>query len=223
MSEWALAAAVTAVTAGAVSYGFLPAHAGGPTLLVVMAATYLPLCAAVVWWLRRKELLKRRLMPQRGDITIGALMALGMYLVALVAHFPLTAMGKHGEPWLWRVYLQIGDPQTTATFAVGLSVLAIAAAEEVVWRGGVQSALLERMPPARAVVVTALLYALAHAPTVYLLRDPLVGPNPLLVATALGGGLVWGLLAQRVDRIIPSVCAHSLFIWGLVEYPIWRM
>lgn len=222
-AHWGLAVAVTLLSGAAVSYGFLPAHAGGSTLLVVMAATYAPLCAAVLWWLRRRDLLKRRLIPQRGDITIGALIAVGLYLVTLVVHFPLTGMGKLGEAWLWRIYLQIGDAQTTANFAVGLAVMAIAAAEEVVWRGGVQSALLEVLPPRRAVVVTALLYALAHAPTIYLLRDPVVGPNPLLVTVALGCGLLWGFLAQRVDRIMPSVFAHSLFIWGVVEYPIWRM
>ena len=75
--------------------------------------------------------------------------------------------------------------------------MAVAALEEISWRGFVYSLLEERLGTRRAWPATAVLYALAHLPTVFLLRDPFAGPNPLVVLAALGCGLVWGLIVAR--------------------------
>jgi len=217
-----MAVGVTVVVAAAMTYAFRPSHVGHPMMLRTLGATYGVLLLGTLWWLHNNGKL-RRLIPQRGDITIGALLAVGLYMVATVVHLGLAGGGIPRDPWIMGIYLRLGDPRVVSTFVVGIAVLAIAAAEEVVWRGWVQGALLEAAPPRRAWLVASGLYAAAHLPTVYLLRDPVAGLNPILVLAALGCGLFWGYLAMRVDRLGPSVFAHALFSWGVVEYPIWRM
>jgi membrane protease YdiL (CAAX protease family) len=146
-----------------------------------------------------------------------------MYLLAVGVHILLTSRGSPKEAWLIRVYLQIGDPQATAAFYIGPVILLIAAAEELVWRGLVMGALADKLPPRRALLVTTALYALIHASTLYLLRDPYIGWNPLVVAAALGCGLVWGWIALAVRRLSLSMVAHALFTWSVVEFPIMNM
>jgi uncharacterized protein len=48
---------------------------------------------------------------------------------------------------------------------------------------------------------------------VYSLRDPVAGPNPLLVMAAFGCGLVWTFLAGRFERLLPSIVAHLVFTY----------
>ncbi|MEZ4295896.1 MAG: CPBP family intramembrane glutamic endopeptidase [Polyangiaceae bacterium] len=68
----------------------------------------------------------------------------------------------------------------------------------------------------------SLLYAVAHASTLSLLAHPVAGWNPLLVAAAFGGGLVWGHLYNRTGRLAPGMFAHALFSWAIVDFPLWR-
>ncbi len=222
-AAWLAPIGVTLAATAALSFAFLPEHAGQPRMLLTVGATYGVLLVGTCIWLARRGELERRLAPRRGDITFGALLAVGTYMLALLAHFALTGRGSPREPWIMRVYLQVGDPRLTATFLVGLAVLAIAAAEEVVWRGWVMGGLRLRLSGRNAWLVSTALYAAAHLPTVYLLRDPVVGLNPLLLVASAGGGLVWGYLALKLDRLGPSVFAHALLSWALIEYPVWRM
>ena len=69
-----------------------------------------------------------------------------------------------------------------------------------------------------------MLYALAHLPTVLLLRDPFAGPNPLVVLAALGCGLVWGLIVARTGRLPVAIFSHALFTWCVaIQFPLWRL
>ena len=39
---------------------------------------------------------------------------------------------------------------------------------------------------------------------------------------ALGGGLVWGFMARRYERLLPSVFSHVLFYWTvLMMFRLW--
>jgi len=105
---------------------------------------------------------------------------------------------------------------------VGGAVFAVAALEEIVWRGLVMRTLEDAMGARKALLYSALLFALAHVPTAYLLRDPLVGLNPLIVLAAFGCSLVWGGLVLRTGRLVPAVLAHALFSWSMIEFPMWR-
>jgi len=92
----------------------------------------------------------------------------------------------------------------------------MAVAEELVWRGLVVSLLEERIGSRRAWIWAAVLYGVAHLPTAWALRDPAAGPNPLLVLAAIGCGLVWGGMARRFDRLLPSMFSHALFDWTVI-------
>lgn len=219
---WAIAAVVTIASFAALSYAFLPGNAGRPVVIGTIGATYLALTVATVIWLRRRGELLDKLAPRRLDITIGAFVALVLYLLAVVFHTFVTSSGPQ-MGWMMRIYMQIGDSRVTGSFAVGLIVLAVAAAEEIVWRGLVMGALARAYRPRKAWLITSALYAVAHLSTIYLLRDPTGGPNPLLFAAAAFCGLVWGYLATAIDRVAPSVFAHAVFTWAIVEFPLWRM
>lgn len=218
-----IAAVVTVATGAGVYQAFRPTSSGQPAMLISLGAVYGVLTVLTLLWLHRRGELKQKLAPHRGDITFGALIAVGMYLLATGVHLFFTSRGSPKEAWLIRVYLQIGDPRVTAAFFIGPIILLIGAAEELVWRGLVQGALLEKLQPRHALLATALLYTLAHASTVYLLRDPYIGWNPLVVSAALGCGLVWGWLTRAVGRVSLSMIAHGLFTWSVVEFPIMNM
>ncbi len=220
---WLIALAVAAAAGTAVSLACAPARAGRPEILALIGGTYAVLLVGTCLWLARRGELRRQLTPSRGDITIGALLAAGTYMIATLGNAMLTARGSPREPWILRLYLQVGDPAVTAVWQVGLAVMVIAAAEEIVWRGWVQGALSAAYGERRGWLLASLLYGLAHLPTALLLADPSAGLNPLLPLAAFGGGLVWGLLAWRFGRLAPSVFAHLLLSWAVIEYPIWRM
>jgi membrane protease YdiL (CAAX protease family) len=55
------------------------------------------------------------------------------------------------------------------------------------------------------------LYALVSLPTVYLLRVPGVGLNPLLTFAAFGCGMVWSFLTSQMGRLLPSAISHAAF------------
>lgn len=220
----AIAAVVTIATAVAIGFAFRPHHGGHPAMmLVTLGLCYGGFSLAAVVWLHRSGLLKERLAPRRGDISFGFLLAAALYILATLTRKALAPTGSDHEAWVTRIYLQLGDPAVTGAFAVGISVLLVAAAEELTWRGLVMERLAAAFGGTSGWLATTALYALVHVPTAFLLADPVAGPNPLLVLAAAGCGLVWGFLAMRIERLGPSLFAHALFTWGVVEYPIWRM
>lgn len=87
-----------------------------------------------------------------------------------------------------------------AASVVLFAVLAVGApiVEELYFRGLVLRGMTERYRPAVAVVVTALLFALAHFEAVQF-------------AGLAAFGVVLGTLAHRLGRLGPSVAAHAAF------------
>jgi membrane protease YdiL (CAAX protease family) len=45
------------------------------------------------------------------------------------------------------------------------------------------------------------------------LRDPVAGPNPLLVIGALGCGIVWTYTALLTKRLPPVIFSHIAFTY----------
>jgi membrane protease YdiL (CAAX protease family) len=175
---------------------------------------------AVLGVLRAKDdgVLKSWISVRSGDFTRGftaaAVLFGGSYAFMKLVAPPQSARAS----WLARLYLQLGDPSMLKK-NVGLVVLAIvltAIAEEVVWRGLVISLLEEKIGSSRAWVWSAVLYALAYVPTVWALRDPVAGPNPVIILAALGAGLLWGGMARRFERLLPGIFSHVLFDWTVV-------
>jgi len=211
---------VTLVNGLVVRWAFDPARAGQPSMLIALGSLHAIFTLAALVRLHQRGELGASFRPASGDITFGAVVAGALYGAARIVGSLIAAHGSLREVWLVRVYLQIGD--TDARMVVGFAVFAIAALEEIAWRGLVMRSLVDAQGPWRAVVVSSLLFAAAHAPTLFMLAMPGVGPNPLLVLAALGCGLVWGAMVVRTRRLLPAVIAHALFTWSVIEFPLWR-
>jgi membrane protease YdiL (CAAX protease family) len=87
-----------------------------------------------------------------------------------------------------------------------LALLPVIIGEELVWRGVVQTELVRRLGPWRGVTLSALAYAIAHAPL----------GSPLLVAMALLCGMVWGTLRVVSGSLVPSLLAH--LVWDVLVF-----
>jgi hypothetical protein len=217
-----VAFAVTIAAGAVLTFAFDPVRAGQPTVVGSIGALYALIALVALVRLRRRGELFESARVVRGDISLAALVAGLCYGLCRVLLPLLAPHGSPREAWVLRVYLQIGDVAASGRLAVGLAVFGVAALEEIAWRGLVLRTLEDAFGPRRALVYTTLLYGLAHAPTVFLLRDPSAGLNPLVLLAALGCGLLWGGLAVRAGRLVPSVLAHGLFTWTVIELPFWR-
>jgi len=194
---WSVAAGVTAATALALTLAFGPSRRGSLTILAVMGVAYLILTLGAVSWLRQSAVLRQRLQPTKGDITVGFVIALGLYLAALMFHYLVTSEGV-ANGWLLQLYHHAGELHSplavrqqqvfpmTSVATLG-AVLLIGAGEEVVWRGWVMGHLRRVYGERRGWLLTTVIYAVAHLPTLWLLRDPSAGPNPLLVVAGRHG------------------------------------
>jgi len=217
---WTVALVVTGVTAAAITQAFRFSSAGPSRMLPPLGAAYLVLAVGALRYAHTRGDLRQHFAPRRLDLTMGAVVAGVLFLSANLVPMALLA-GRPAEGWLWRLYLQLGDPRDNAPPYVGAALLAIAALEELVWRGWVMRALQQAHGAKPALLVTTLLYGLAHAGSAFTLAVPDAGPNPLLVVAALGCGLVWGAMALRFERLGPSLCAHALFTWAVALFPLW--
>jgi membrane protease YdiL (CAAX protease family) len=218
----AIAAGVTVVMTAVLSFAFHPDRAGSPAMLASIGFVYSLLGVGTLLWLRRRGELRDRFRPAAGDVTLGAFTAGVLYGGAHLVAMTFAAHGTPREAWLVRLYLQLGDPMAPGRELIGGIVFVVAALEELVWRGLVMRSLQAAVGHARALVITSALFALAHLPTAYLLRDPRAGLNPLLVAAGLGCSLVWGAIVLRTRRLPPAIFAHALFSWAVFEFPVWR-
>lgn len=218
----AIALAVALVTATAIAVVYDPRRAGQSSMLVVLGALNAVLAAFSVARLHRRRELAPLLRPIGGDLSLGAASAGLLYGAAHVVEQMIAKHGTPREAWIVRVYLQLGDGNTSGRALMGVGVLLVATLEEIVWRGLVMRVLGEALGKGRAWVLSSALFALAHVPTVILLGDPMAGMNPLIMLAALGGSLVWGALLLRTQRLVPAIFSHALFAWAIVEFPIWH-
>jgi membrane protease YdiL (CAAX protease family) len=217
-----LALGITLSTAGVVSYAFNPARAGQGSMLAALGAFYAALSVPALYRLHRRGELRRRFRPAYGDITLGAATAGVLYGSARIVGTLIAAHGSPREAWVAALYHQLGNPDAPGRTLTGAAVFAIAALEEIVWRGLVMGSIQDVAGPWRGAIYTTLLYAAAHLPTLVLLRAPLSGDNPLVIVAALGCGLVWSLMVLRTGRLVPSLVAHALFSWAIIEFPLWQ-
>lgn len=75
-------------------------------------------------------------------------------------------------------------------WVIGLLLLIIAPAEELVWRGWVQDKV--------GLPIASLIYCLIHLPAL----------NPPLLVAALVLGLHWGILYRRTGSLVPGLISH---------------
>ena len=215
---------LAAAVASAVSYAFEPERAGQPSAMVALGVTYgvLAACALVFAW--RTGRFKAWLMPRFGDLSIGFFSALVLFGLAYGFVKLVTMHHSPRAAWMAHLYLQLGETKPLrlhqAWVGVGIAVAAIL--EEIVWRGWAKSLLDDLVGLRAGWIAAAVLYALAHLPTIWALGDSSVGPNPIVFIGALGAGLVWSAMARVFVRLWPSIVCHALFDWAvLMMFRLW--
>ena len=222
--QYGFLGAIVATIAIANYFAFQLERAGQLTFVIVLAAPLVVFAGYGISRAIKDGVLKDLVTVRSGDFSRGFAAAGVLFGLAYGASRVFAAQGSPRESWLARIYLQMGDPtmlRKNVAFVV-LAIVVLAITEEVVWRGLVTSLLEEKIGTRRAWVWSAVLYALAYAPAVWGLRDPAAGLNPLVPLGALGGGLVWGFMARRYERLLPSVFSHVLFYWTvLMMFRLW--
>lgn len=219
-----------------VHFGFQLERAGQPTFIACIAAPTVVLAIVGLVRAHRDGVLlgNRSSFDERGgsgwttarsgDFTRGFCGAALLFGAAWAFSKVITPVGSDRESWLARLYLQLGDPTwLRKNVVVVVAVLVVMViAEEIVWRGLVTSLLAEIIGSRRAWVWAAVLYAVAHTPALWALSDPVAGLNPVLPVAALGGGLLWGFMTRRFERLLPALFAHLLFDWTvLMMFRLW--
>jgi membrane protease YdiL (CAAX protease family) len=218
----ALAIGVSLATAVAIRYAFSPEHAGALSMLVAPGLLYAIFTVVACIRLSLWGELRTRFLPASGDLTLGAATAGLLYGLAHLVKHVLTPHASLREAWILRLYLQLGDPEAHGRELFAGAVVLVAALEEITWRGLVMRSLQAAYGLRRALLISSLLFGAAHLPTLFVLADPVAGPNPLIVLGALGCSLVWGGIFARTSRLVPAIFAHVLFSVAVVEFPIWR-
>ncbi|HKO51660.1 MAG TPA: CPBP family intramembrane glutamic endopeptidase [Polyangiaceae bacterium] len=203
-----------ALTFAGMAYSFSAARAGSGLFWLGVSLPYLVLVALALHKMWDEGTLLDLLTPRWGDLSIGAVSMMGLLVAFWTARKILAPIGSPRQAWLFRVYLQLGDPEhLQRSTAYTLLILVICAAEEIVWRGMVLGDLTQRFGRRAALPLSALAYGFATVPTIWLLSDPIAGPNPLFLTAAIGCGLVWSFLAAQLGRLTPVIISHMAFTY----------
>ncbi len=218
MRNVAYLAGIVLTIAVAANFAFAESRAGTPAVFLIMAMPTVALAIIAVLRARSDGVLKSWLVPRSGDFTRGFAAAALLFGASFAFTRAFMPTQSDRVSWLARIYLQLGEPSTLrkSVAMVVIAIVVLSVAEELVWRGLVISLLEEQIGSRRAWVWAAVLYALAHVPTVWTLRDPVAGMNPLMILIALLAGLVWGGMARAFGRLLPGMFSHVLFSWTVV-------
>ncbi len=203
-----------ALTTAAMAIAFRLELAGSIWFWVTLGVPYLALAALALYKLWDEGTLVDVLAPRWGDLSIGVLTGAMLLASSIGARAVLTPADSPRVGWLLRIYAQLGDSDAVQRSVLYTSLLfLIVVCEELVWRSMVLDELTERFGPRRGWPLAALLYGLTALPTLYTLRDPIAGLNPLLFTAALGCGIVWSFLAYLKGRLVPVIIAHGVFTY----------
>jgi membrane protease YdiL (CAAX protease family) len=196
------------------AYSFSEARTASPSFWLGVSLPYLPLVLLALHKMWVEGTLVDLLTPRWGDLSIGASSMIVLLFASWAARRVLSPVGTPRQAWLFRIYLQLGNPEhLQRSTSYTLLILLICAAEEIVWRGMLLSELTERFGRRDALPASALLYGVATLPTLWLLRDPVAGVNPLLLTAAIGCGLIWSFLAAQLGRLAPVMISHMAFTY----------
>lgn len=215
---------IATVVALANHWAFRLEYFGSATFALTLVVPYVLLAAAGVVYAKREGVLSSWLSPRWGDFSLGFAIALVSIGGAWGFTKVVATQGTPRESWIARIYLQLGSPGDLKAHmsSVALIIITMAIAEELVWRGLVPLLLEPLTGSRRAWIFSAVLYALAHLPTAWNLRDPAAGLNPMLPLGALGVGLLWGATSRYFGRLTPNIIGHAFFGWAFaMMFRLW--
>jgi membrane protease YdiL (CAAX protease family) len=191
-------------------------------LWLSLAGVYVVLGGFSLWRLHARTALARLLRPRWGDLSIGVITGLLLLLGSWAVRSLMLPVGSARLGWLGQIYRSLGDPrEVRQSLVLGLLVVLVSLLEEIVWRGYVLEELGVRLSQTRTSILGTALYACVTAPAVFMLADPVAGPNPLPVLAALGCGLVWAVTRTKVGRLPPAMVSHALFTYFTVTQARW--
>lgn len=140
------------------------------------------------------------LRPNLTDVAWGAVTGVGLVGLTHVCFAILSRAMPTTDPIVHELYAIARAPHPAAAVAL---LVPVVLAEEVLFRGQLVDALRHELPPASALLLANLLYALAQAP---------LGGFPLFLA-ALGLGIAWTLLRLFRGTLVAALVAH--FVWDV--------
>lgn len=218
MRQVAYLAGIVLAIAVASHFAFDLTRAGTAGVFVWIGVPTVALAIVGVLRARYDGVLKHWASAKSGDFTRGFVGAALLFGASFMFMRTVAPPDLPRASWLARLYLQLGDPSELRKHvgSIVVAILVMAVAEEIVWRGFVTSLLEEKVGSRRAWIWSAVLYALAHVPTAWQLKDPVSGPNPVIILAALACGLVWGFMARRFERLLPGIISHALFDWTVI-------
>lgn len=157
---------------------------------------------------QRRKVVASWLRPNPRSLALGVIAAIVMvsatyFLYAFLGGL-LPVLREHTA----KLYLVFQS--TPSALALALLPLVILG-EELVWRGAMQEALEARLGLVWGTLLTAGVYALAHAP---------VG-SPLLTLLALACGLYWGALRAASGSLVAPLIAH--LAWDAAVMVLWPL
>ena len=167
---------------------------------VAIGGVALLVSALALAWLPH---LLRTLLGTSGRIVTLGLAAAGTMGLATYVLFPVAVSIVPGVSAATSD-LYLSFHANRPVWVIGLFLVPVVTAEELVWRGLVQEAIGRHAGQLATVLLTGLVYGLAHI---------LLG-SPLLVAVAIACGLYWSALRWQSHSLLPGLIAH--LVWDVL-------
>jgi len=161
---------------------------------------------AALAYLRYKDLgfeYVRATVPSLSDVAWAIAAFVGGYVLLIVGSLLLTVLGISGEDHSL-AEMASGNPEILLVL-IPLSFLLIGPGEELLFRGVIQNAFVDRVGVVGGIVASSAIFALIHLPN-YGWLDGLPTLAVLFVVT-----LVWGSVYERTDSLFVPAMAHGAF------------
>jgi len=188
-----------------------------PIRIALSAALSLALGIIAIVVLARQNRLRERLIPRWGDVSLGVVGAVTLIVTTWAGRTLIAPRGLPRQAWLAQVYWLLGDPlELELTRWVPWLIVLAPMLDEIVWRGWIQDRLSVVVPRGQGWLLTAGLYGLQAAPTLFTVNDSVAGPNPMLLVLALVAGLLFSFLTHVTGRATPAMIAHAAYSYFML-------
>lgn len=157
--------------------------------------------------MRREEVLSESMQLVPGDVSRGiggAVVAVGLLLGIGFLGVKVAPMRAFDE---LRTLIFVAT-RIPVEWQRALAIVALAACEEIVFRGAVSVFLESRFGSVRAPWIASALYVLTAVPSLH----------PAIISAAVVIGAVTAFLVSRFRRVTPAIVAHAAFSWLAVEF-----
>lgn len=201
----------------------------GWPVAICLVATHLGLLGAIL-------LVNRPFLFQTGNtlrVTLPALCVIGVAQLIVLSRFGLMgAVGfRRPRPYTWLLALPLGflilsigarggflnlsgiDGKTFSVLIAAIFMVAVV--EEITFRGAVLGVATRFMPQIAAVLLSSVLFGLAHA------LGLIAGGSAQSIAVQIGGatlfGVLLGMLRVRTDSLVPGIALHMAWNFAVLS------